>query len=203
MQAKLRRAGRLFVLLSAVCVALVIAYGAFIKWEFPYGWSHCCDKQLMFALHQYAEDHNGAYPAGESSPEASLSLLYPKYADAYLLRGKTVPWEKAQSLLEAGQKLGPDSCSWHYVEGLRLDDDGRLALFWDKLGLGHNGQRNPDGGAWVYFINFDSHYVSGSEWPAFLADQERLKAAALKKRQKLSQKARGDGGAVRNEGAAP
>ncbi len=38
---------------------------AYYAWKFPYGWSHSCDKQLMFALHQYAEEHGGAYPAGE------------------------------------------------------------------------------------------------------------------------------------------
>jgi hypothetical protein len=38
----------------------------------------------MFALDEYARDHNGAYPAGEESPEASLSLLYPEYANAEL-----------------------------------------------------------------------------------------------------------------------
>jgi hypothetical protein len=100
----------------------------------------------MFALHQYAEDHGGAYPAGEATPEASLSLLYPKYANEYVLQGKTVPLDVVKVTLERGSRLGPDTCGWHYVEGLRLDDDPRLALCWDKVGLGHNGERLPDGG---------------------------------------------------------
>src|SRR4051812_3359417 len=60
----------------------------YYRWTFPYGWSHSCDTQLMFALHQYAEEHDGAYPAGEATSEASLSLLYPKYANEYVLQGK-------------------------------------------------------------------------------------------------------------------
>ena len=34
---------------------------------------------------------------------------------------------------------------------LWLDDDRRLALCWDKVGLGHNGERLPDGGHTVLF----------------------------------------------------
>ncbi len=80
-----------------VLVILIVLGGVvgggwlYYRSAFPYGWSHSCDKQLMFALHQYAEDHGGAYPAGEATPEASLSLLYPKYANANVLQGKTVP----------------------------------------------------------------------------------------------------------------
>src|SRR5271154_2748474 len=109
--------------------------------EFPYGWSHCCDLCLAGCLEDYARDHDGRFPAGERTPEASLSLLYPKYAAAELLRGKTVPVEVVQAILDRGERLGPASCGWHYVEGLTVSDNPKLALFWDKAGLGHNGQR--------------------------------------------------------------
>ena len=42
---------------------------------YPFGWSHCCDRQLMMALLQYADRHGGWFPKGEASPEASLALL--------------------------------------------------------------------------------------------------------------------------------
>jgi hypothetical protein len=146
----------------------------YYRWSFPYGWSHSCDKQLMFALHQYAKDHGGDYPGGEATPEASLSLLYPNYADEYILQGKTVPLDVVKVTLERGDRLGPDTCGWHYVEGLTLDDDRRFALCWDKIGLGHNGQRLADGGRTVLFVNMGYEYIAGAKWQEFLAEQERL-----------------------------
>ncbi|HBO44202.1 MAG TPA: hypothetical protein DD670_09770 [Planctomycetaceae bacterium] len=168
---------------KALIILGVLAAGVFgggilyFRWKFPYGPSHCCDKCLMFALDQYAEDHGGNYPAGEASPEASLSLLYPRYEPTgEILRGKTVPLEVVQPILERGGRLGPDTCGWHYVEGLRLDDDPRLALCWDKARLGHNGQRTADGGTAVLFVKLGYEYIPGSKWNEFLAEQEKLLA---------------------------
>lgn len=94
-----------------------------------------------------------------------------------LLRGKTVPGAAVRARLEAGQLLTPATCGWHYVEGLRKDDDSRLALFWDKAGLGHNGERLSGGGHAVWFVSTRFDYVPGERWEAFLAKQERLRAA--------------------------
>src|SRR5581483_10345159 len=96
------------------CIALV-TIGLWLRHKswYPYGWSHCCDKQLMFALLNYAEEHGRAFPSGETSPEASLSLLYPTYTDANLLRGKTVPLNTVQAILNRGELLTPESCGWH------------------------------------------------------------------------------------------
>lgn len=165
-------------ILAVLVVLGAVFFGGrhYYRWKFPYGWSHCCDKQLMMALDQYAEDHGGAYPAGEATPEASLSLLYPKYADANLLRSKTVPLEVVQAILERGERLGPDTCGWHYVEGLRRTDDRRLALVWDKIGLGHNGQRLSDGGRTVLLVNMGYEYIPGAQWGSFLGEQAELLA---------------------------
>ncbi len=194
----MRRLCRRVVIIAAVFgtlyLGLRLSVHWYMSWKSPYGWSHCCDACLGIALEEYASDHNGADPTGESCPEASLSLLYPKYVDANVLRGKTVPLETVQALLESGKKLGPKTCGWHYVEGLRFGDDPDLALFWDKVGLGHNGARNPDGGHCVWFLDRGRDYVSGAEWPSFLAEQERLLAVTLKKRQKPPQKRSRDGG---------
>ncbi|HET6574539.1 MAG TPA: hypothetical protein VFG68_13105 [Fimbriiglobus sp.] len=32
--------------------------------------------------------------------------------------------------------MGPETCGWHSVEGLRATDERRLALCWDMAGLG-------------------------------------------------------------------
>lgn len=162
--------------LTLVTVAFLLT--AFYKSRYPYGWSHCCDKILDKELHHYAEDHDGAFPAGEETPEASLSLLYPRYpdADANLLRGKTVPEKVVRQILEGGGRLGPDTCGWHYVEGLRKTDDSELALFWDKAGLGHNGER-MEGGRRVTLLSGTSKFIPTSEWAAFREEQARLRAA--------------------------
>ena len=176
----------LFVLtfiVAGLCASFASYRQWYIKTHYPYGWSHCCDKGLMFALLNYADQHGGAYPAGERWPEASLSLLYPKYIDAEILQGKTVPLDIVEKRLQKGEKLGPNSCGWHYVEGLTKNDDPRLALVWDKVGLGHNGQRLQNGGHYVIFVNCDIKYITGKHWNDFEDLQEIL---LLKKGLKLS-----------------
>lgn len=163
--------------------ALGIGFGLFVgaaryhrAWLYPYGWSHCCDTGLYSALAEYADSHGGAFPTGEPTAEASLSLLYPKLADADLLRGKTVPLAAAQAAFDKNGRLDPASCGWHYVEGLTVYDDPELALFWDKVGLGHNGQRLSEGGHWVHFVSGIREYIPENQWPAFLDKQKKLLA---------------------------
>jgi hypothetical protein len=169
---------------AAVTVATIVVLGAmgyaYVRSQlpvYPYGPSHCCDKGLMIALIAYADQHNGWFPKGEASPEASLSLLYrddPTAVDANLLRGKTVPEADVLARLEAGKLLTPETCGWHYVEGLRKGDDPRLALFWDKVGLGHNGEQLRQGGHWVCRVSSDIEYIPESQWEAFLDEQKQL-----------------------------
>ena len=150
---------------------------AWRKHEYPYGWSHACDKGLYLALFNYADRHDGNFPAGEETPEASLSLFQrdePGSDYASVLCGKRIPESKTKKVLDSGQLLGPDTCGWYYVEGLRKDDDPRLALFWDKDGLNHNGGRLPGGGHIVHFVNGDHPYIPVAKWPAFMSEQETL-----------------------------
>jgi hypothetical protein len=160
-----------------IVAALTCGPWAWYRWTFPYGYSHCCDSCLKFALDAYADKHGGVYPAGQATPEASLSLLFPKLAGAELLRGKTVPVEKVAKILTSGELLDEESCGWHYVEGLTQRDDRRLAIFWDKVGLGHHGQRLPHGGHTVVFLDGQRRVVSADEWPQFLEEQARLMAS--------------------------
>jgi hypothetical protein len=145
--------------------------------SYPYGWSHCCLKGVGLALHLYAQKYGGHYPAGAGSPEASLSLLYREGSlDAEYLRGKTVPVEKVQRILERGELLGPDSCGWHYVEGLTTSDDPNLAVVWDKVGLRHNGQ-DIGGGHSVLLLDGSEEVVPAAEWLDFLKHQQELLAS--------------------------
>jgi hypothetical protein len=163
--------------LAVVLAPFILGY-AWWQHHYPYGMSHCCDLCLSAALHDYAVTHGGAFPAGEATPEASLSLLYrTKLADEVLLRGKTVPASVVKEILERGELLTPDTCGWHYVEGLRADDDPRLALFWDKAGLDHNGGRMAEGGHIVLFVPLmDRKYIPEAEWEEFLEKQRELLA---------------------------
>lgn len=181
MKRLVRRIAVTVAVLVTVVAALFLAGSVYRRYKFPYGWSHCCDKALMFALQQYAEEHGGAYPAGEPTPDACLSLLYPKYADAVLLSGKTVPLAVAQKRLAHGQLLTPETCGWHYVPGLTLKSNPEIALLWGKVALGHNGERTPDGGQTVVRVDSQLDYIKGSDWASFLEYQQELLAArALK-----------------------
>jgi hypothetical protein len=164
---------------GAAAILFVATAGWFfhIRARYPFGWSHCCDKQLSFALTHYADDHDGWYPRGEDCPEASLSLLHrtdPDDVTPNLLRGKSVPLDAVRERLSGGLLLTAETCGWHYVDGLRKDDNPRLALFWDKEGLGHNGEWT--GGAHtVWFVDGSSDTVSADRWDAFLDEQKALR----------------------------
>jgi hypothetical protein len=99
-----------------------------------------------------------------------------RLADEVVLRGKTVPESVVKEVLERGDLLTPDTCGWHYVEGLRLDDDPRLALFWDKAGLDHMGGRLAEGGHLVLFVRGDRKHISEADWEEFLVEQSNLLA---------------------------
>jgi hypothetical protein len=163
----------------AIIIVAVMGY-AYYRYRYPFGWSHRCDIALHQALFEYAEEHNGRFPHGESSPEASLSLVYQMVPSiGSILGGKSISENVALDRLKAGRLLDPDSCGWHYVEGLSITDDPNLALFWDKIGLDHNGGRLPNGGHSVVTISGSRTIVSASEWNAFLEGQ---KAILIKKR---------------------
>src|SRR5262249_12032314 len=56
----------------------------------------------------------------------SAAAWYPKYVDAEMLRGNTIPLKVVMERLERGERLTPETCGWHYVEGLTLKDDPRI-----------------------------------------------------------------------------
>ncbi len=143
--------------------------------NYPYGREHCCDKQLGIALISYADANGGRFPTGGATPEASLSLLYPEYLPASVLRGKAYPEGPAKQLLESGQPLTPETCGWQYVDGLTLQhaSSSRFAIFWDKIGLGHNSEYLPEGGHSVTFASGHGQVIREADWPRFIAEQEK------------------------------
>lgn len=175
-------------LIAGIVVLLSASYGT-IRWyrhyRYPYGPSHSCIKVLGLALSNYADSHDGIFPHGEKTPEASLSLLA-NHGQNFLgdlegaveiLRGKTIPSDRVRSRLAARRLLDPETCGWHYVEGLTTKDDHALAIVWDKVGLGHNGERLSEGGHEVLFVDGSRRMVNAKEWPEFLQHQSELRAA--------------------------
>jgi hypothetical protein len=137
-------------------------------------------RAIHLALLEYSDRHDGWFPRGKGSPEASLSLLYqenPKVVTANVLRGRTTPEAAVRERLEAGELLTPETCGWQYAEGLRRFDDSELALFWDKAGLGLVDALISLGGHIVYFIDGSIEYVAADRWNEFLAEQVRRRAA--------------------------
>jgi len=120
----------------------------------------------------YANEHDGWFPYGEATPEASLGLLA-KFDPTLvlLLGGKHIPKEIAARAFTNGT-FGPDTCGWHYVEGLRADDDPDLAIAWDKVtGLGHNGERRRGLMHEVVFVGGFTKYISKDKWSKFVKEQ--------------------------------
>ncbi len=177
-----RRYRLLFVAVVMVAGLVVMVTGlvggvyAWRRYTYPYGPSHCCDKVLYSELFNYAENNGGNFPAGEATPEASLSLIQrnAQFGCGYLLCGKSGSESVTQAILDRGELLSPDTCGWNYVEGLRPDDDSRLALFWDKEGLGHGGKRLASGGHIVMFVSGFSEYIPATKWDEYLAEQKIL-----------------------------
>ena len=166
--------------LAVALPMLIVGFGYGVyRYHYPYGYKHCCLKILGMSLISYAEAHGGRFPSGAGCPEASLGLLnrWDAHIGAETLCGKTVPEETTKQVLDRGELLGPESCDWHYVEGLTLADDPRIALVWDKVGLGHDGQRLEYGGHSVFRLGCHEEVVSESEWPDFLKEQQQLLAA--------------------------
>ncbi len=162
-------------------VALMLLAGSmygYYRYHYPLGMEHRCDIMLWFALSEYAEKHGGAFPSGQATPEASISLVHSLdesgYEYAYLLHRRDIPEDVVRQMLKRGQLLDPDTCGWHYVEGLRLDSNPELALFWDKEGLGHNGERLSGGGHIVTFVGLGREHIPESQWDCFLEEQRKL-----------------------------
>jgi hypothetical protein len=168
---------RKWLMVAGVFLLPVVGLVIYQVWQFhrryPYGLEHCCAKQVGLALQNYADLNGGKFPTGGATPEASLSLLYPDLIDAGTLRGKAYPEAPARQLLESGQPLTPETCGWHYVDGLVMQRSvcTRIAIAWDKIGLDHNSGLLPHGGHSVIFMDGSEHVVCEADWLRFIAEQ--------------------------------
>jgi len=165
-------------ILSGIAIGGLVVYQVWLKPKYPYGASHSCSKGLGLDLRIFANANDGWFPHGMKTPEASLSLLCTNDPNVRLiLRGKHLPQEIVDQSLASDGVLGPASCGWHYIEGLREDDDPQLAVLWDRItGLGHNGQRRSGLEREVVMIDGSAQQISKEAWPAFVREQKKLLA---------------------------
>lgn len=182
-----KRSKRTKILLIVVAVFVVTGIGLklWYRYNYPYGFSHACSKGLGLALRIYADDHGGWLPHGKPTPEASLGMFSKDdYVSAlWVLGGKNVPKEKVKAALAPEGHFGPDVCGWHYIEGLREDDDPQIAVAWDKVkGLGHNGERQPQTMHEVVLLDGSISVISKATWPQFVAEQRKMLESEIAER---------------------
>jgi len=167
----------------ALIIAITVAIGTVVwfRMSYPYGPSHCCAAELGTNLVRYAGDHEGWFPRGAISPEASFGLLHTNYEpNLQRLRGKIVPLATAETAWQQKGQLDAESCGWHYVEGLSATNDATIAIGWDKSwGLGHNGQRIRKFGREVIYLNSSTEAKLINDWPKFAMEQREKLAKII------------------------
>jgi len=176
-----------FLLGTLAVLAFLVSYT--LVWShlnFPYGATHACSKVVSADLQIFAEENGHWYPHGESTPEASLGLLYTNdiQGSSYMLAGKTLSKKVVQAKLKQYGKISPETCDWHYVEGLRDDDDPQIILVWDKaVGLSHNGQREDGLMHEVIYVGGFSSFINKEHWPLLMAEEKKKLAELAASRQ--------------------
>ena len=153
-------------------IIVVIAGVIWHRHTYPYGVTHRCSIGLSHMLMAHADEHEGQYPVPEREDQLGLELLLhaedPLSGDAFeIIVGKAGDVEAARAFyLEHGYLLKEHS-SWHYVGGL-TNEDPSLILCWDKIPLGHNGQRQRGNPREVIMATGFREFVHESAWSEFL-----------------------------------
>jgi len=157
----------------AIIGTVILSTVIWFKMSYPYGPLHCCTKILGQLLTEFAAQHDGWFPAGQNSPEASLSLLCSNSVTLVpTVRGKTVAEPVARAALLQDGVLSPESCGWNYVEGLSTNDSSQLAIAWDKSwGVGHDGRRIRGFGREVVYTDGSDGVILFENWPKFAMEQ--------------------------------
>ena len=176
---------RIAILSVAVLFVLFLSGKIWWKHAYPYGTSHSCSAGLAISLIGYAHENGGWLPHGLQTPEASLSLLHTNdpMTATWFMRGKHLPQSVVDQALARDGCLSPDTCGWHYVEGLREGDALDIAVAWDKVeGLDHNGRRRSGLMHEVAFLDGSHTCITKDEWAEFVKKQKHLLAEVIAKR---------------------
>ena len=176
-----RLAAKMFCALTLILVGIWGWY----QYHFPFGHRDGTFRCTDAALRLYAQDHAGRFPNESADGLRSLRLLYPEYTPSGKeLAGLSGDVGSLVQALSEGKQLNTNLSSWLYFPGLEVDDDSSLALLAEtKFGLFPNGSRNPSGARSVLLLGRNFTNVTKDLWDSFAAEQQRLRVAAVAKRQ--------------------
>ena len=154
------------------------------KVAYPYGHRAAVLRSMYFALVNYASAHDGSFPYSEKGSYDALQTLYPEYTPSGIeLAGISGNVAATVAALRTNGALDESRTSWVYVQGLKREDDPKLAILWEsKAGLYPNGKRNSFGGRPVLLLSGDITNVPAADWERFLRQQHELRNAVQRKR---------------------
>ena len=130
---------------------------------------------------QYASEHGGFFPATPQGGATSLQMLYPGYCHTGKeLAGLTGDIDAVVATMRTGGSLSTNQSSWIYVgDGLKLSDNPRLALFWERQsGVFPSGERSRRAGRSVMLLSGTITNVPAERWSQFMNEQQRLRSTA-------------------------
>ena len=166
--------------LTLALVSFILVCVLYFRWLYPYGHRVGCMPNLMGALSYYAREHNGWYPRDGKTPLQCLQVFYPDYLGDELA-GLTGNRQAVSQRLRNGQPIDESISSWVYNPGLRLDDNPRLAIIWERTaGVTVNGHREE--GHAVGFVNGEVKQIEAVQWTSFLQQQRELSSETFAKR---------------------
>jgi len=151
---------------------------------YPYGSKCCIVPCLWIGLYSYASNNEDSFPDDPSGSLAALSKLYPEYfkqGDEYVLAGLSGDLDEARRTLRNAEALNSKGSSWVYQPGLKLKDDPRTALLWEReFGILPNGRGDFKHRRVVLLVNGETKFVPEDEWETFERQQNALKSAPRK-----------------------
>ena len=161
--------------LAAFVALSIVTYFVHQSYRYPYGRSHRCSKILPMELERYADEHGGSYPSVDFEDHLGLDKLISPGDLLSLERvvGKAGDAEEAKRFFDENGFLLRRHSSWKYVSGLSSDSPSTLALAWDKIPLGHNGQRTSNNSREVIYPGGIVDTINQHDWNDFMEHQRQ------------------------------
>ena len=169
--------------LMILLVVGIVLFGAY-RYYYPYGSRTCFLPCMLGALRTYASEHDDAFPMGTNAYDA-LAKLQPRYVGGSIeiLAGLSGDRSGVVERINVGQPFGSNECSWVYFPDLRTTDDPKLMLLYERSsGVRFDGMRSH--GRAVGFVDNQFSQILDQDWDKFMAEQARLRAEVLAKRDK-------------------
>jgi hypothetical protein len=172
----MKRIFTIVVISVGVMAAAALLYGHIM---FPYGDRGAVQPSMYFSLRNFADKHDGYFPANAADSLGALRQLYPEFTPSGIeLAGLSGDIESTVASLRGGLPLTEAISSWIYVSGLHRDDPPDTAILWEsRFGLYRNGKRNGFEGRSVLFISGAISNIARQDWDSFLKQQSYLSNA--------------------------